>query len=169
MPARERLDPGTGLATAPRSGLRAAPGPEPVVPCRLSRSPPPVQFLPAASLARGRWRRCRSRPAVARLSRGTGSDGASRAAVRSSKPGSRLTESRRAPVPADGALYIWPAIENGGLHPQQETGPPAHGGRVATCVCRGPAGAACRLQRIRTSCVSPVLLSLIRTSRPARI
>jgi hypothetical protein len=65
---------------------------------------------------------------------------------------------------------IWPAIKRGGGHSHRtKKWPPAHCGREATCVWPVPVGAAGRNQRIRTSCVSPVLLSLIRTSRPALI
>ena len=91
MPARERLDLRAGRATASRPGAWAAPGPEPVVRYRLWRSPPPGQFLPAASRARGRWLRHRPRPAAARPAHGTSGDGASRAAVRCRTPASRLT------------------------------------------------------------------------------
>jgi len=59
---------------------------------RLSRSPPAGPFLPAASLAPGGWPRHRSRPTAAPPPRGASSDRASRAAARSRKPASRLTE-----------------------------------------------------------------------------
>ena len=92
MPARERLDRRAGRPTAPRSGPWPTPGPGPRVRHRLSRSPPAGRFLPAASLAPGRWPRHRSRSAVASPPRSASSDRASRAAARSRKPASRLIE-----------------------------------------------------------------------------
>ena len=165
MPARERLHLHTGRATAPRTGPWAAPGPGPLVRSWLATSPPPGQFLPAAGLARHRWPRHRSRLAAARPSHGAGGDGLSQAAL-SGKPALRLSEyggagPQRAP-------HFSPATRRGGPYPPQEkvaSRPLWAGGHLRLPRSAGAAG---RYQRIRTSCVSPVLPSLMRTSRPAR-
>ena len=160
MPARERLDLRAGRATASRPGAWAAPGPEPVVRYRLWRSPPPGQFLPAASRARGRWLRHLPRSAVARPARGTSSDGASRAAVRCRTPASRLTCSGGAAQQTEHLTY--PAGRNERrVIPGKKKWPPAHNGREATCVCPGPSG-----RRSRPALKNPDELRLPRLAVP---